>query len=143
MKKPTTAELKLTIAKLIEIAYSQDKGVTTNIVTEKGPFRLSVDADGRATLTGKAHILTFDGSPAMEAIGLQVRALSVNFSNEGDGDVGYRAAYDFKAFSVGVSGTFNVVELITACSGLLCRAARYLKGADSTIDSQMQQIMGY
>lgn len=143
MKKPTNAELKLTVAKLIEIAYSQDKGKTISIVMGKEPFKLSVDANGNAALSSKVGILTFDGSEALEQIGLSIRALNVRFSNQGDGDVGYTASFDFKAISIGVSGTFNIEQMITACSGWLCQAARHLKGFDSNIDAQMQQIMGH
>ena len=143
MKKPTTAELKLTIARLIELAYSQDKGKTINIVMGKEPFKLSVDAAGHARLSSKLGILTFDGSDALDQIGLSLGALNVDFSNQDDGDVGYTASFDFKAITVGVSGSFNIEEMITACSGWLCQAARHLKNFDSNVDAQMQRIMGH
>ena len=37
---PKESELKITIAKLIEVAYSQNKGMTTKIVRSKGNFQL-------------------------------------------------------------------------------------------------------
>ncbi|CAM4466469.1 hypothetical protein [Shewanella livingstonensis] len=39
----TRAEVKITVAKLIEASYSKDKGLTTKIMAEKGSFKLTVD----------------------------------------------------------------------------------------------------
>ena len=39
----TRSEVKITVAKLIEVAYSKDKGLTTKIMEEKGQFKLIVD----------------------------------------------------------------------------------------------------
>jgi hypothetical protein len=145
---PTNAELKLTIAKLIEVAYSKQKGVTTNIVLGSERFKLTMDESGHGTLSGKVGIVTFDGSPALEKMGLSVKSLDVNFWTEGeDRQIRYTASYGIKVASrsittLSVSGSFNIQELITACSGLLCQAARYLKGFDSNVDAQMQTIMG-
>jgi hypothetical protein len=140
---PTNAELKLTIAKLIEVAYSKDKGLTGKIVLSKGPFKLTMDDDGNAMLSGKAGTLSFSGAPTLEKMGLSLKRVSVNFSNEGEGRVHYVASVGIKGTTLGIAGDFNIEDLITSCSGMLCQAARSLKGFDSTVDSQMQQIMGY
>lgn len=145
---PTDAELKLTIAKLIEVAYSKQKGVTTNIVLGSERFKLTMDESGHATLSSKAGIMTFDGSTALDKIGVSVKSLDINFWTEGeDRQIRYTASYGIKVASrtlttLTVSGKFDIQELITACSGLLCQAARYLKGFDSNVDAQMQSIMG-
>jgi len=34
----TRAEVKVTIAKLLEVAYSKNKGITTKIIRKKGNF---------------------------------------------------------------------------------------------------------
>ncbi len=47
-------EVKVTIAKLVELAYSKDKGMTTKIVRKKGNFKLTVDQDGNGVLSGSA-----------------------------------------------------------------------------------------
>lgn len=49
-------EAKITIAKLIERAYSKDKGMTVKIMAQKGSAKLTVDQNGKATLSGSAGI---------------------------------------------------------------------------------------
>lgn len=39
----TRSEVKITVAKQIEIAYSKDKGLTVKIMAEKGKTKLVVD----------------------------------------------------------------------------------------------------
>jgi len=77
---PKESELKITIAKLIEIAYSQNKGMTTKIVRSIGNFTLKVDKNGEATLIGTTGILVFSGTPALEAIGAKIKRVSIIFS---------------------------------------------------------------
>src|SRR5690625_7850007 len=60
------AEAKITIAKLIDLAYSKDKGLTAKIMAKTGNAQLSVDQNGNATLSGSAGILTFSGTPVLE-----------------------------------------------------------------------------
>ena len=53
------AKIKLTVAKLFEIAYSTNKGITTAFVRKKGQFILLIDDGGQVTLSGKigrAHV---------------------------------------------------------------------------------------
>jgi hypothetical protein len=110
---PTNAQVKLTIAKLVEVAYSENKGMTTKIVLAKGPFKLTMDEDGNATLSGKAGVVNFSGSPTLEKIGLTLKRVNVSFSNEGEGRVRYTASVDVvKAASVSVAGAFSIEDLI-------------------------------
>ncbi len=62
-------EAKITIAKLIELAYSKDKGMTVKIMAKKGNAKLTVDQNGNATLSGSVGILTFSGTPVLEKAG--------------------------------------------------------------------------
>lgn len=77
-------EAKITIAKLIELAYSKDKGMTVKIMAQKGSAKLTVDQNGKATLSGSAGILTFSGTPVFEKIGAKIKRVSVSF-NKKDG----------------------------------------------------------
>lgn len=140
---PTRTELKITIAKLIEVAYSKDKGLTTKIVREKGPFKLTVDQDGQAGLSSKFGIVNFSGSDALDKIGANIKSISVNFSNHGGDKIKYTAIIDIKAAKMAISGDFDIEALITSCSGLLCQAARALKGRHHVYDMELQRIMGY
>ena len=56
-------------------------------------------------------------------------------------NVGYTATFDLKYIKLSVSGSFNLEELITSCSGLLCRAARSLKGRHQAYDLELKKIM--
>jgi len=44
------AKVKLTIAKLFEIAYSTDKGVTTALIQKKGTFAFRIDNSENVTI---------------------------------------------------------------------------------------------
>jgi len=139
---PKESELKITIAKLIEIAYSQNKGMTTKIVRTKGNFTLKVDQDGNATLTGKSGILIFSGTPALETIGAKIKRVSVTFSKGNNSSVKYKATFSLEIISLSIGGSFDIEELITSCSGLLCKAARAMKQRNAQYEKQLQNIMG-
>ena len=140
------SELKITIAKFIEVAYSTDAGMTTKIMAQKGNAKLTVDQNGNATLSGSAGILTFSGKPVLDKIGAKIGRVTVNFTNEDGRKIGYSATFSLGAAGVTVMGAFDLEALITACSGLLCQAARALKGRDKAVDkaldTQLQHIMG-
>jgi len=112
-----TAKIKLTIAKLIEIAYTTDNKLTASILSQKGSAKLTVDRHGNATLSNSAGIVTFKGSPALDSVGLKIKSVSVNFTNQDGMEIGYTAAVDVKAMTVMVSGSFDLEKMITSCSG--------------------------
>jgi len=142
MQKQT--EVKITIAKLIEVAYSKNKGVTTKIVRKKGNFKITVDAQGNATLSGSVGMMTFKANSALEGLGAKVKNISISFSKGEGNDIKYTGMFSFIGVaSISVSGKFNIEELILSCSGLLCKAARALKGRHRAYDMELQKIMGY
>lgn len=55
------SKIKISVAKLIEIAYSSDEGLTKKIVLGSDNFKVTVNENGRATLSGSAGTLTFQG----------------------------------------------------------------------------------
>lgn len=136
-------ETKITIAKFLELAYSKDKGMTVKIMAKKGGARLTIDQNGKATLSGTAGIVTFSGSPVLDKIGATIKRVSVSFNNKGGMNVGYNATFDLEYMKLTVMGDFDLEKLITSCSGLLCRAARALKGRHHAYDMELQKIMGY
>ncbi len=140
--KPTRTELRITIAKLLEIAYSKNKGITAKIVRSKGPFRLTVNEEGKARLSGKFGVINFSGTPVLDKIGANIKSISVNFSYGGDDIVKYHASFDLKVAKIGIYGEFDFEELIMSCSGLLCQAARLIKGRNHAYDAKLREIMG-
>ncbi len=136
-------EAKVTVAKLIELAYSKNNGMTVKIMAQKGNAGLTVDQNGRATLSGSAGVLTFDGTPVLETVGTKIRRVSVSFSNENEMKVGYIATFDLEYMKLSVSGNFDLEQMITSCSGLLCRAARALRGRNHAYEMELQKIMGH
>lgn len=136
-------EARITIAKFIELAYSKDKGMTAKILAKKGNAKLTVDQNGNATLSGSAGILTFSGTPVLEKIGVKIKRVSINFNNKGGMKVGYTATFDLEYIKLSVLGDFDLEELITSCSGLLCQAARALKGRNHAYEMELKKIMGY
>ncbi|MFK5950263.1 MAG: hypothetical protein QM500_15995 [Methylococcales bacterium] len=141
---PIKTEVKITIAKLIEIAYSKNKGMTTKIIRKKGNFKITVDDSGKVMLHGSAGALTFSGGTALENLGVKIKMASINFTKgEGD-DIDYKGTFYFigGAGSLSLSGSFNIEDLITSCSGLLCKAARLMKGRNQAYEAELQKIMG-
>lgn len=57
--------------------------------------------------------------------------------------VNYTATFDLEYIKLSVLGDFDLEALITSCSGLLCQAARALKGRNQAYDMELQRIMGY
>ncbi len=137
-------EAKITIAKLLEVAYSKNKGVTTKIVRKKGNFRITVDSNGNAALSGSVGIMTFKAGSALEGLGAKIKDISINFS-KGDGDdIKYTATFNFVGVAaLSVSGKFNIEKLILSCSGLLCIAARLIKGRHTAYETELKKIMGH
>ncbi len=136
------SEVKIAIAKLIELAYSKNKGLTTKIMVEKGPAKLIVDQSGNAKLSSSAGIITFSGSPVLDEIGTKIKSFSISFNNKGNMQVGYTATVNLKIVAMTVVGDFDLEELITSCSGILCKAAKALKGRHHAYEMELQEIMG-
>lgn len=136
-------EAKITIAKLIELAYSKDKEMTVKLMAQKGGAKLTVDQEGYATLSGSAGILTFSGTPVLEKIGAKIKRVSVSFEHKEGMKVDYTATFDLEYIKLSVIGDFDLEALITSCSGILCQAARALKGRNQAYDMELQRIMGY
>ena len=67
-------ELRLTIAKLVEIAYAENKGLTGKVLLGPEKYRLTVDQDGNAMLTARVGTVRFNGAPALEELGAIARS---------------------------------------------------------------------
>lgn len=139
---PTHFQAKITIGKLIQLAYAEDGTKTASIVLSKGNFSLIVDQTGKATLRSTQGFVTFKGDPALKGLGFKVKRVSIDFS-PGDGrSVNYTGTYRFIAgTSISVSGNFDIFEAIKSCSGLLCNAARLLDGRNAEIEQKLQQYI--
>jgi len=122
---------------------SEDKGLTAKIVASKGAFKLTVDENGNGTLSSTVGKVTFSGSPVIEKIGAKIKMVSVTFSPGEDKKVKYHATFDLKVAKLSVSGGFDMEELITSCSGLLCKAEKAMKGRHQAYELELQRIMGH
>jgi hypothetical protein len=132
------AKVKVTLAKLFEIAYSKDKGVTTALVKTKGPFTMRIDEDGNVTLSGKAGIVKFVGKPELEKMGIDLEYGSVMLSNIGNNKLGYTASLKFRGIlKIEYSNVIDVEKLLLGCSGLLCQAARGMKNREKQIEEAL------
>lgn len=136
-------QLKLAVGRLLEASYSADKELTVSIIQASSNAQLTVDSQGNARLSGSAGALTFDGAPALNTLGVSYKRVSVNFTNQDDMEVGYRATINLAIISVSASGRFDLEELITSCSGLLCQAARALRGRNQAYEDELQRVMGH
>lgn len=139
---PKEIELKVTIAKLIELAYSENKGLTTKIIRKMGNFKLTVDQNGQVVLSGGTKYLTFSGDTVLKTIGAKVKRVSVNFTKGEGNQVKYKATFSLEIISMSIGGSFDIEELITSCSGLLCKAAKAMKQRNAQYENELQRIMG-
>lgn len=141
-RTPTAAEVRITVARLLEVPYSQDKGITTALVREVGPVTLTVDESGQATLSGKAGRVAFVGQDTLQEIGVSAGVFRAMMSVDESGDLRFNARVRVGVASVSASGSVDVEKLITTCSGILCQAARALQGRPSQVDRQLQEALG-
>ncbi|MEJ2630601.1 MAG: hypothetical protein P8011_05345 [Acidihalobacter sp.] len=140
----TQVEAKITIAKLIEIAYEKNSGITTKLLRNKGNFKITVDENGNATLSGNIGMLTFKADSALIILGKKVKNVSIFFTKGEGGGIKYTAMFKLvDVASISVSGFFDAEKLIFSCGGLLCKAARALKGRHRAYDLELQRIMGH
>lgn len=135
-------ELKLTVARLIEAAYSTNKGLTARIIRESGPFKIAVDQQGNASLSGKLGVINFSGSEVINSLGVNIKFININLSSK-NSRITYSAIVDIKSAKLAVTGDFDPEKLITSCSGLLCAAAKSLQGREQAYDAELKKIMGY
>ncbi len=56
-------------------------------------------------------------------------------------EVGYAANIDLSLIHLTFAGRFDLEALITACSGLLCKAANLMKGRTEIIDQEIHKAM--
>lgn len=131
-------QLKVKVINLIELAYKENKGITTSLIREKGPFSLKISDNGDAMLTGKAGVVRFSAKEEIKSIGLELKAVSIMFSGAKGGKIRYLAAFKFAgSVSIEFTSLLDIENLILSCSGLLCRAARLMKERHQRIDSSI------
>jgi hypothetical protein len=118
--------------------------MTTNIVRKKGNFKLTVDQDGNATLSGSVGSLNFKGDSALSGLGAKIKNVSIMFSRREGNNVIYTAMYSFGgAANITISGNFDMEKLLKSCSGFLCHAVRAAKKKDAAYDMEMKRSIGY
>lgn len=117
--------------------------MTAAIVYSGSNYSISVDQTGQARLVGTVgDSLVFSGNPALEGLGLKLRRATVNFRSGSDGAFEYTGSFDFAIGTrISVSGSIDVFELIQSCSGLVCKAARFLSGRNARIEHELQQYI--
>ncbi len=126
-QRPGQTELKITVAKLVELAYHQNKGITTRFLKDAGTFRITIDSEGRASISGSAGSFTYTATEALQSVGVRVKAVRIEFSTDGEERLDYSGTIQTAIFAIAIHGSFDPTRLILACSGLLCNAARALK----------------
>jgi hypothetical protein len=135
-------EIRIAVGKLIELAYEKNSGVTGSILAKAGSAKLTVNNDGSAVLSGSVGVVTFNGKRTIKELGLETQFFEVLFSNKDGMNIGYTAGVRFGRAKVSVIGSFNLEELITSCSGMLCNAARSLKHQREERERILKEVMG-
>ena len=137
-------EVKIAVAKVLEMSIAEDKMLTYKIMAEGENAKLEIDRQGRVTLTGTKGKINISGDLDMKSIGMKIGWASISFTNGDDMKIGYSGTVEigkgWASVSIGLSGSFDLKELITSCSGLLCRAARSI-GMEHR-NAELQRIMG-
>src|SRR5690625_4233126 len=105
-------ELKIIVLKLLELSYRQNEGLMASLVHERESTRLTVNASGQATFSGKAGILAFSASEAIQQAGLDLRHLSILFSPGPSGTIAYTATFQLTNFNrLAITGSIDVEKL--------------------------------
>lgn len=133
------AEARLTLARIISVAYQRDSGFVASLHTQKGPFSVKLSANGEVTLKTETENLTFQASQREKSrIGLRVKRLEATFRQNED-HFTYSITARLAGLSISVAGAVRLEKLITACSGLLCRAARVINADDRWFADQAKK----
>jgi hypothetical protein len=90
----------------------------------------------------KIGSINFSGSDVINSLGVNIKFIHINLSRK-NSRITYSAIFDMKSAKLAVTGDFDPEKLITACSGLLCSAAKSLQGREHAYDAQPKKIMGY
>jgi len=135
-------QLKLTVARFLELSYRENEGLTKKLVTSAGPLKLKVDEDGNGSLMGSVGVVNFSASDAIKDIGLSFKGASVAFGSDRNGNLTYRASFTFVGITPLIRGTIDVEKLIMSCSGLACRAARAIGNRQDLVDMELRKAMG-
>lgn len=142
-KTPTPLEVRITVARLLEMAYLQNKGLTLAMVRESGPLSLHVNERGEATLSGNAGRVSFSGKDTLREVGINTGVFRAMLSANEVGELRFNASVRIGFATVAASGSIDVEKLITACSGILCKAGRALQSRPAHLDRQLQDALGY
>ena len=135
-------EARIAVGRLLNLAWSTDEAVTAALLKSNGILRLKVDDSGNATLSGAAGVVRFNGAPALESFSAVAGILSVTLAPAGDGKIRFSGGIRKGSAVVEISGVVDVTELITGCSGLLCDAARLLRGRSDVVDLHIKRALG-
>ena len=143
MTQKQDVQVKITVGKLIDLAYSKNKGLTAAILKSRKNIKLSVDTNGNAILSIDAQAIYFKADPALQQLtefGAKVKSVSILFSKgEGDFELNYTVGITFFGIaSVSLSDGFNIKEVLSACTGMLCHDVRALTGRDQQIREAMR-----
>lgn len=74
----TQSEVRLAVARFIDVAYNTDGEATTRLLKSTGPLTIAVDQHGKASLSGDAGRLTFSVSEALQQLGMQLRVADIS-----------------------------------------------------------------
>lgn len=85
--------------------------------------------------------MTFNGTPALRELGLEVGVARINFSAGDEGTVRYNGTLRIGFASVSVGGDVDIDKLITSCSGFLCHAARILQGRSLQRELELERYI--
>ncbi|MDH5259729.1 MAG: hypothetical protein OEX07_17075 [Gammaproteobacteria bacterium] len=135
---PNEAQLKITVFKILEIAYKNDGELTASIVRSHQPFTLSVTSNGTATLTGKVGRMSFNVSEETRSIGFDFKFASLHFLGSQNGQLRYSASFSIGFTSVTFRDSFDVEKFILECSGLVCIVARLMRDRKNKIDAAVR-----
>ena len=135
-------DAQIVIGRLLQIAYSTDSGKTVSLLRSSGNLTLKVDSSGQAVLGGSMGAVRFNGAPALSSFGVQVGAVFVRMASAGSGRLRLSGGIRVRGQLVAVRGTVDIEKLITTCSGLVCEAARLLRGRSMRIENALRNAVG-
>ncbi len=139
MSTPSQKEVKVTILKVIELSYHENKGLSAEIFAKSGDFKVSVDQNGKAKLSGYGKYIMVNIGDHLE-LGAKFKMLNVSGHITETGDVNYKGEMSFGWTTIGVNGGFNIIKFLDICESLLCKTARLRRDRGKFIEEQLKKV---
>lgn len=102
------SEARITIARILELAYSENQELTVKILANSPNPKLTVKGNGKAALADRSQVVSFNALPALEKSRVPIRLISMDFEQIHGMQVSYAAIFNTEEQMLTVNGSFDL-----------------------------------